>query len=66
MICSDSGKHQGISAVLLSIEVHSQLQTAHNLSCCSHGAVKKKQIGEVRQLQLGKDSLRWRGANANR
>lgn len=41
-LCSDRGEHRGISAALLSVEVHSQLQTAHNLSCCPHGAVKNK------------------------
>lgn len=52
-ICSDYGKHQGISAVLLYVEVHSQLQTAHNLSCCFHGAVKKNNMWISKMASVG-------------
>lgn len=58
-ICSDRGKHQGISAALLSIEVHSQLQTAHNLSRCSHGAVKTNN----KKMVVEWDSFSWAKAH---
>lgn len=58
-ICSDRGEHQGISAALLSIEVHSQLQTAHNLSRCSHGAVETNN----KKMVVEWDSFSWAKAH---
>lgn len=58
-ICLDKSKHQGISAALLSIEVHSQLQTAHNLSRCSHGAVETNN----KKMVVEWDSFSWAKAH---